>query len=360
MRLAATRLRAVAYAARDAFVGPRRGFRVELRDVEGRVGVGEALPLPAAGTETLAECRASLGAALELLGSPGVADFEDVRDVYETIAVDLRSTPAAAFAIDAAAHALVASGRGGALALGTQPRGRVRVNAVLSPSARASLEAAERLARHDGFATLKLKLGRGGLEEHAAWLRALRGRVGPELRLRIDPNGAWSADEALRRLERLAEFDLEFCEQPVAPGDLDGLRRVAAASPVAIAADEALANAEARGELAAGRLTPLGILKPMVLGGLTPAADLARRAREHGTRCVVTTTFEGPPGCAAAAHLAASWGDEWLAHGIAGPAQLEADFPCWLVPQRGEICLPGAREHATRDAVRASSSRSDP
>ncbi len=84
-------------------------------------------------------------------------------------------------------------------------------------------------------------------------------------------------------------------------------------------------------------MTPFLVLKPMVLGGLTEATSLARDAHERGLRCVVTTTFEGPPGCAAAAWLAAAWGDASLAHGIAGPDQLETAFPTWLQPRRGEI-----------------------
>jgi len=58
------------------------------------------------------------------------------------------------------------------------------------------------------------------------------------------------------------------------------------------------------------------VLKPMVLGGLVSALALARRAREVGVECVVTTTVDSAVGVTAALHLAAAVAND-LAHGLA-------------------------------------------
>jgi L-alanine-DL-glutamate epimerase-like enolase superfamily enzyme len=56
--------------------------------------------------------------------------------------------------------------------------------------------------------------------------------------LRVDANQAWSVGEAIRELNALAPFDIEFAEQPVHWADLDGMARVRVAVPMPIAVDQ--------------------------------------------------------------------------------------------------------------------------
>src|SRR5437870_1144498 len=65
-----------------------------------------------------------------------------------------------------------------------------------------------------------------------------RQAAGPAARLRVDPNEAWTPAEAIRIIEKLAAFDLEFVEQPVSMYDLDAMARVRAAVSVPIAANQ--------------------------------------------------------------------------------------------------------------------------
>lgn len=322
MKIERIELRPVCYAARAEGAAQRRGFVVTLVCDDGRRGRGEALPLPSAGTETLDACALALRRARHAPQAPLDAVGED--------------TPAARCALDSALLEL------GLAELGAPPRRTVWVNAVaIRTTQRALDEAAHAIERH-GYRTLKLKVGHGSAQEDVRWLRAVRQRVGPGVRLRIDANGAWNADEACHRLERLAEFELELCEQPVAARDLEGLLRVASRVAVPVAADESLVFEEARRALARGQLTRRGVLKPMVLGGPSRAASLARDATTRGVRCVVTTTFEGPIGTAASLELAARWGDPELAHGLAGFEQLDVDFPTRLRPRGGQLQVRGA------------------
>ena len=59
-------------------------------------------------------------------------------------------------------------------------------------------------------------------------------------------------------------------------------------------------------------------------------------------RCVVTTTFEGPPGVSAALELAAAVGERAWAHGLDSASTLRAPFPRALRPVRGELVRGGA------------------
>jgi L-alanine-DL-glutamate epimerase-like enolase superfamily enzyme len=96
--------------------------------------------------------------------------------------------------------------------------------------------AAEAVAR--GFRTIYLKSGfdrRKDVEDVAA----VRAAIGPEPKLRIDANEAWSPAEAIAIMRELEPYGLEFVEQPISMYDLDGLARVRRATRTPVAANQA-------------------------------------------------------------------------------------------------------------------------
>jgi o-succinylbenzoate synthase len=343
VKLARVELRPLDYRLRAPLrtgggaIARRAGLAVGVCDAEGRRGRGEALPLPAAGTETLERCAAALRAAQrELPGWEGALD-----ELLDGLERRWPEAPAARCALDVALHELEALRQDLPVArlLGAQPRARVAVNALLGAGEPAALraEAAAALAR--GYSALKLKLGAREIDADLCRVAAVRA-LGGALRLRADANGAWSEPQTRAALPRLAALGLELLEQPTAPADLAALARLAADSPVPIAADEALASPAGRAALAAGALAPIAVLKPPVLGGLRAAARLAWAARAGGVRCVVTTTLDGPVGTAGALQLAAAVGDADLASGLAAAELLDTPFPELLRPRDGRLELP--------------------
>jgi len=257
------------HGVRDA----REGFLV-LAHQDGLLGRGDAAPLPELGTETLAECLAQLqGARLDALPE----------------------TPAARCAVEQALLDLEAQRAGTPLArlLERDAPLEVPASALLTSDAMPELAREAHRAAADGFGTLKLKVG---LDEDYARAAVVRDAAGPQVRLRLDANGAWDAAVAIRKLRDLAPLDIELCEQPTP--DLRGLE----GSPVPVAADEMVAT-DLEGALERARIV---VLKPMLLGGLRHALRIARRAHELGLRIVVTTSLESAVGRAGAAHLAAA------------------------------------------------------
>src|SRR3989449_11360495 len=77
---------------------------------------------------------------------------------------------------------------------------------------------AERAAKAaaQGFTVLEVKLGHG---DDIANLSAIRERFDGVIR--VDPNAAWTADEAPGRIARLVPFGIEFVEQPIPPDDIE-------------------------------------------------------------------------------------------------------------------------------------------
>jgi L-alanine-DL-glutamate epimerase-like enolase superfamily enzyme len=111
--------------------------------------------------------------------------------------------------------------------------------------------------------------------------------------LRVDANAAWTPKEALRAIERLAPFGIEFVEQPVAGDDLAGLRFVRERSPLPIIADESCITLSDVAQIAD---CCDGInVKLAKCGGITNALKLIAAARAHGLKvmlgCMVSSSL---------------------------------------------------------------------
>ncbi|MDO8612704.1 MAG: enolase C-terminal domain-like protein, partial [Dehalococcoidia bacterium] len=146
---------------------------------------------------------------------------------------------------------------------------------------------------------------------------------------------------AVLAIRSLAEFGLELVEQPVPPGDPEGLARVRAACGVPIAADEDVTDAAAAARLLEAGAVDALVVKPMVVGGLRAGLEIAAVAKEAAASVIVTTTVDAGVGTAAALHLAAALPDEGPAHGLATGSLLAADVVARpLAVRAGRMALP--------------------
>lgn len=89
-----------------------------------------------------------------------------------------------------------------------------------------------------GFQAIKIKVGDGDLARDVAMVAGVREIIGPNIRLMIDYNQSQTAPEAVRRLKRLAEFDLHWVEEPVPAEDLVGHAQVRREGGVAVQTGE--------------------------------------------------------------------------------------------------------------------------
>lgn len=72
------------------------------------------------------------------------------------------------------------------------------------------------LVREYGFRTVKLKGGVLDAAHEVETMEALRGALGSDVRLRIDPQSAWTVETAIAMAPRLERVGLEYYEDPVA------------------------------------------------------------------------------------------------------------------------------------------------
>ncbi len=157
-------------------------------------------------------------------------------------------------------------------------------------------------AREGRYPILKIKLGSERDEEIVAAIRRVT-----DAKLRVDANAGWTREQALHIIPRLAEYDLEFVEQPLAVDDVEGffwlkekLRAQKVSTP--IFADETARTSHDVAKLA-GAVDGV-VVKTMKSEGIRDALRMIHTARAHDMQIMVSCMVESSVGVTAAAHLA--------------------------------------------------------
>ncbi len=331
-------------------ISERTVWALAIADDAGHVGLGEASPLPEFGSETVLQCREALNRSLTSLKADFLISWlERGRPDAPLGALEklLQGAPCARQAIEGALIDLLAQQQERPLAalLATSignpvPSNRLPVNALLGGSITAVAEAALQLSR-GGFTCFKLKVGaEGNLGQDIERVYAVREAIGTATRLRADANGGWNIDQALEFAVETGDAQLEFCEQPMAAGDLEGLGTLRRRTGMKIAVDESVRSAADIGRVAAAQAADVVVLKPMFLGGWRPTLQAAQLARSCGLDVVITTTLDGSIGRAHATHYTAALDLGERAHGLATGILLAEDITdAPLTVENGSIVL---------------------
>jgi o-succinylbenzoate synthase len=318
----------------------RLGAIIRVTADDGRVGLGEASPVPAFGGGTLDDTLKHIAElAPRLVGR----SLDAATALLDRLDYTLAGMPAAACGFDTALLDLRAQAAGLPLArlLAPGAAATVPVNATVGAADTAAACRAAGRAAHFGIECVKLKVGMAGTREaELARIAAVRATLGAATHLRLDANAAWDVPEAIAIIRAAERYDLEFVEQPVAANDLAGMARVRASVRTPIAADESLSGPEQAAAIVAAGAADVLILKPMMAGGLRRARGVIRQAQPAGLRTIVTTTIDAGVGVAAALHLAATLPTP-LACGLATGTLLVGDLLAQPIAVRnGAIQLP--------------------
>ena len=113
----------------------------------------------------------------------------------------------------------------------------------------AELREACSAAVEQGFRAVKIKVGAATVEEDVRRIEAVRGEIGPDIRLMVDVNQTLTRFEALRRGQVYQELGVLWLEEPLAAHDYDGHCELARALAMPVAAGENLYGKEEFGEM---------------------------------------------------------------------------------------------------------------
>ncbi len=193
---------------------------------------------------------------------------------------------------------------------------------------------------HDGFRAVKMRIARERIDEGVSVVAAVREAVSRQLEIIVDLNQWWRMPgdidpgldlaSAARLIERLAEYEVLWVEEPLAGDDLAGMHRLRERTGVRVGGGE---MARSFGELhRALESDALDVYQPdavlaVGISGARTIAELALRAN----RWFTPHTWTNGIGLLANLHLCA---------GVGGGPYLEYPYdpPGWT-PQRRDFML---------------------
>jgi len=155
----------------------------------------------------------------------------------------------------------------------------------------------------EGFDAIKLKVGRPGLED-VPYVKAVRELAGPEMSLKIDSNQAWDYPTAVANINAMADFNLEYSEQPIDAWDHEGLARLRSKVNLPICADESVFDHRDALKLVKLEAVDYLNIKLGKSGGIHTGLKINAIAEAAGMKCMVGCFAESRLGLSAAAHLA--------------------------------------------------------
>jgi O-succinylbenzoate synthase len=175
-----------------------------------------------------------------------------------------------------------------------------------------------------GCRTAKVKVAEPGQHEadDIARVEAVRDAIGPGGAIRVDANGLWDVDNAVRMVRLLdrAAGGLEYVEQPCRT--VEELAAVRRRVEVPVAADESIRRADDPLRVARLEAADIAVLKVQPLGGVAACLQMAEQI---GLPVVVSSALETSVGLAAGLALAAALPDLPYACGLATLALLDGD-----------------------------------
>lgn len=279
---------------------------VRVRGENGLWGYGEAPPTQAITGETKDSILRAIGEHLApaLLGR----DLMELDAVMDTLQSAVEHNTSAKAALDMALLDLWGKSLGAPLwQLLGGARSSLETDLTISAGSPEQMALHSREAVERSFSILKLKLGKDGGQDLERVL-AVRRAVGPSIRLRLDANQGWTAQQAVSILSALedAGVELDLAEQPVAAGDLAGLAYVTAHVHTPILADESVFSPADALEVIQSHAADLINIKLMKTGGIWPALRLCALAETFQVECMMGCMLESRLSVSAAAHLAAA------------------------------------------------------
>ena len=258
----------------------------------------------------LGECNPLVGLSID-----DRDDFEEelkkiCENINDFIDVELYEFPSIRFAIETAHKDLMNGGKR-ILFDNEFSRGEkgIVINGLvwMGSKEEMSKQIAEKIEQ--GFKCIKLKIGSIDFETELALLKSIRDQYSEsDIEIRVDANGAFTAHDALKKLEHLAKFKLHSIEQPIKQGQVEVMAKLCKGTPLAIALDEELIIHQRKDEkeILLKEIQPQYIiLKPSLVGGWKASEEWIASAEKLNINWWITSALESNIGLNAIAQWTA-------------------------------------------------------
>lgn len=191
-----------------------------------------------------------------------------------------------------------------------------------------------------GFTCIKLKIGAIDFEKELSLLRFIRQHFDEKtIEIRVDANGAFDSNEALDKLNQLADYKLHSIEQPIAKNNTDRMAELCEYTPIPIALDEELIGVFTKKERVnlLNKINPqFIILKPSLIGGFRGAKEWIEIAEQFQIKWWITSALESNIGLNAIAQWTFLQNNP-MPQGLGTGGLYTNNFDCPLEVQKGKL-----------------------
>ena len=144
------------------------------------------------------------------------------------------------------------------------------------------------------------------MDEELAIVRGVRDAVGDKLKLRVDPNRAYTPQQAAELARRLQEYDLEYFAQPIPAEPLSDAVWLRGQTKTPIALNESVVGPESVWEILHAGAAEYILPDTHIAGGILPCVKIGHIAEAAGITCIMHCGHDLGPKTAAMLHVAAS------------------------------------------------------
>lgn len=256
----------------------------------------------------------------ELCSNFSLSDLKNIDlfdfDFYQKMA----QFPSILFGIECAVLDLINGGKARFFETNfTQGKAKIPINGLIWMGNESFLleQVEEKIA--SGFSCIKLKIGALNFENEYKILENIRKDFSKEeLILRVDANGAFSHQEALEKINRLANLEIHSIEQPIKAGNWTEMAKLCRETKLPLALDEELIGVYKT----ANKINLLKtinpqfiILKPSLHGGFSGCKEWIELAEKQQISWWMTSALESNVGLNAIAQFTSTF-DNKLHQGL--------------------------------------------
>ena len=156
-----------------------------------------------------------------------------------------------------------------------------------------------------GFTTVKTKAG-SDIQEDLDMVRGIRDAVGDKLQIRIDPNRAYSPEEAAQLATALEPYELQYLEQPIMAEPLSDAHWLKQQTTTPIALNESVVEPDSVVEILKANAADFLLPDTHIAGGILPCVQIGHLCEAANIPCIMHCGHDLGPKTAAMIHVAAS------------------------------------------------------
>ena len=296
----------------------RKGFIIKLEDEQQNFAYGESSPLPEFGLDNYNDVKTTLDKLFKDLNSHKIdITVNNIFNQFEYII----KTPSVAFAIEQAMVSLLINRN--EYVFTNDSSSKILINGVAGIyDLDKTIQRIDKLIS-DGYKTIKLKVGRDDISEDIKIITKVSDLFSKKIKLRLDANGKWNLNNAIKILEIIRNCKIEFIEQPIE--NLDDLFTLVKKNMLPLATDESIKNIiDAKNVIINSKINFI-VLKPSIFGRINDTLEIIKLAEVYNKQIIISSAFESCVGRSTLIYLA-SLVKGSIAHGLSTGDFFEYDL----------------------------------